>query len=402
MSRLTSIELAENMGTVIGATVRGMRVTVNAIERFDRRAAPGLGGFTRALQQAKGMLDLPRRARVVLWDGRVTAEPDASPAIQPITAAGFQVERVVSPCDALAALARTHHPRPEATLLWLAINTSHVAIVAIQPGRLFYSRAFAWDSAASAIGSHATLLQRYSLVAFLAPEVRRAMRAAGVEGGTVDGIVTCGDLPDLRSLTMPLIEELDVEVETLDSTQGITVDPPLQVSIASVAPAIRLALAGVVARAPRPRKSWISLHAAPLGGAAATAALAAGAWWYGHRPAPPAIPVQTAAASPAPADVILPAPPVQPAAPSAAAVPGTAPENAAETTKTSPSSVSTSGPDLPQVTAILTSDERRIALVDGRIVRVGDTVGRWRVSSIEPRSVVFLDVSGAELRVPLR
>jgi hypothetical protein len=414
MSRLTSIELADDGGTLIGASVRGTTVTVNAIERFNRRASPGSGGFTRALQQAKAMHDLPSRARVVLWDGRVDAEPALSPAIEPITAAGFQVERVVSPCDALAALARTQRPRSEATLLWLAVNVSHVAIVAIRPGRLFYWRAFAWDSSAGAIGRHAKLLQRYSLVAFLAPEVRRAMRAAAADGGHVNGIVTCGDFPDLRSLTMPLIEELDVEVETLDSTQGINVDAPLHASIDGVAPAIRLAVAGVVARPPRPRKSWFSVHAAPLSGAAAVAALAAGAAWYGHRSQPAALPPPIAAAGLPRTDVILPAPPVAPAAPAAVVeTPAPAPlrpvppppaaaKASPETANAPPSSVLTSGPDLPRVTGILTSDERRIALIDGKIIRVGDTVGRWRVTAIEPRSVVFLDPSGIELKVPLR
>jgi hypothetical protein len=409
MSRLTSIELADDAGTLIGASVRGMTVTVNAIERFDRRAAPGPGGFTRALQQAKGMFDLPRRARVVLWDDPPTAEPGASPAIEPITAAGFHVERIVSPCDALAALARTHHPRPDATLLWLAINVRHVAMVAIRPGRLFYSRAFAWNSSAAAVGRHAKLLQRYLLVASLAPEVKRAIRATAAEGGEVNGIVTCGDLPDLRSLTMPLIEEMDVEVETLDSAQGIKVEAPLRVSIASLAPAIRLAVAGAVARSPRPRRGWVSLHALPLGGTAAAAALASGAWWYSHQPAPSAVVPPVAPVGRAAADVILHAPPPESPAPTtdvpAAAAPVDPPPAslpAGETARPSPSSVSTSALDIPQVSAVLTSPERRLAIIDGKIVRVGDTVGRWRVTAIEPHAVVFLDVSGAELRVPIR
>jgi hypothetical protein len=42
-----------------------------------------------------------------------------------------------------------------------------------------------------------------------------------------------------------------------------------------------------------------------------------------------------------------------------------------------------------------------MALVDGRVVGVGDAVGAWRVAEIEPRTVVLRDASGAELRVPL-
>ena len=48
------------------------------------------------------------------------------------------------------------------------------------------------------------------------------MAEARKSGTPVDAVVTCGNLPELRSLTMPLIEELDVEVETLDSLEGLS------------------------------------------------------------------------------------------------------------------------------------------------------------------------------------
>jgi hypothetical protein len=56
---------------------------------------------------------------------------------------------------------------------------------------------------------------------------------------------------------------------------------------------------------------------------------------------------------------------------------------------------------LPKVTAILTSEDRRTALVNGRTTQVGDRVGRWTVKAIEPDYVLFTEASGAELRVPL-
>jgi hypothetical protein len=396
MARLTSIELADETGTLIGATVHRGRVTVDAFERFDRRAIAGTTGFARALQQARGMLDLPRRTRVVLWDGRAAVHPASSVATQPLTAAGFEIERIVSPCDALAALARTRHPRSDATILWLTINRSHVAIVVMRPGRMLYSRAFAWDSTVGAMGSHAKLLQRYALVAFLSPELRRAIEATTAEGGVVDGIVTCGDLPELRSLAMPLIEELDLEVDTLDSTEGIDAAPSLHASVDDIAPAIRLAVAGAVARAPRPRKSWVSVHTVPLAAAASATALVAAGWWFVGRPiVPRAAPQDLRPATTPRADVNLPAPP-----PTGSTAPAA---HIAETPAAPPSSVSGSALEpLPQVTAILTSEDRRTALIDGRVTKVGDTVGRWKVTAIEPEYVVFMDVSGAELRIRLR
>ena len=399
MARLTSIELADDAGTLIGASVRGSRVIIDAVERFDRLALARTSGFARALQQARGMLDLPRRARVVLWDSGSTARDASSPAVQPLTDAGFEIERIVSPCDALAALARTRRPRPDATILWLALNRSHVAIVVMRPGRMFYSRAFPWDSTVGAVGAHAKLLQRYSLVAFLLPELRRAIEATRDEGGAVDAVATCGDLPELRSLTMPLIDELDLEVDTLDSTDGIDLAPSVEASVGEHAPAIRLAMAGAVARAPRPRKSWARVHAIPLSGAAALAVVAVGGWRLMPGPIEP--PTSDVPAPIAPrGDVNLPVPP-PPGDPGSVGETVTHTPSPMSTAASAPAPALTPEP-LPRVTAILTSDDRRIALVDGQIRKIGDSVGRWKVTAIEPGYVMFKDApTGAELRVPL-
>ena len=107
----------------------------------------------------------------------------------------------------------------------------------------------------------AQLLQRYSLVAQLAPEVRRGIAAVRDSRGiTVEQAVTCGDLPELRSLTMPLIEELDLEVETLDSTEGLRAVGKARVErFAESAPAIRLACAAALAPSKRRRSATRSV-----------------------------------------------------------------------------------------------------------------------------------------------
>ena len=183
----------------------------------------------------------------MLWglpDGATRKDAAVKPLLAPLTNAGFKVDRVVSPCNALAALARLKTSRVEGSTCWLAINRGGVAIVVVRPGKLLYAHSFAWDSTIGASGSQARLLQRYSLVSFLSPEVKRAMAEARKSGTPVDAVVTCGNLPDLRSLTMPLIEELDVEVETLDSLEGLVVKPEVAEKLAESAPAIRLACAG--------------------------------------------------------------------------------------------------------------------------------------------------------------
>jgi hypothetical protein len=55
----------------------------------------------------------------------------------------------------------------------------------------------------------------------------------------------------------------------------------------------------------------------------------------------------------------------------------------------------------PAVRTILYSASRRLAIVDGRIVGVGDAVGDYTVTEIEKGAVVFTGPSGERLRVPV-
>ena len=55
----------------------------------------------------------------------------------------------------------------------------------------------------------------------------------------------------------------------------------------------------------------------------------------------------------------------------------------------------------PTVRTILYSASRRLAIVDGRIVGVGDAVGDYTVAAIEKDAVVFATPSGNRLRVPV-
>lgn len=53
----------------------------------------------------------------------------------------------------------------------------------------------------------------------------------------------------------------------------------------------------------------------------------------------------------------------------------------------------------PTVRSILFSSTRRLAIVDGQIVSVGDTVGTYTVSAIEQGAVVFTTSTGERRRV---
>jgi hypothetical protein len=255
MASITAIELGTDTCAFARTSTRRGEVHLSAAEVLDPAAFPGMDAFTIAARQARRSMGLPRKCRVVLWglpDGANRKDAAVKPLLAPLTNAGFRVDRVVTPCNALAALARLKTSRGEGSTCWLAINRGGVAIVVVRPGKLLFAHSFIWDSQIGASGSQARLLQRYSLVSFLAPEVKRAMAEARKSGTPVNAVVTCGNLPDLRSLTMPLIEELDVEVETLDSFEGLIVKPQVAEKIGDSAPAIRLACAAAIARGTRP------------------------------------------------------------------------------------------------------------------------------------------------------
>ena len=254
MSSITAVELGADICALTRTSVTGGDVHLLDAETLDPGAFPGIDAFAQAIRRTRRARGLPRRCRAVVWglpDGAWRRDEIVIPLVEPLTMAGFKVVRVVTPCNALGALARLRSSRGGGAMCWLGINRSGVAIVAVRPGKLLYSHSFAWDSNVGATGSQARLLQRYSLVAFLAPEVRRALAAARQKGSVVDGIITCGNLPDLRSLTMPLIEELDMEVETLDSLEGLVVTPEVADRLSEAASAIRLACAGAIARETR-------------------------------------------------------------------------------------------------------------------------------------------------------
>ena len=391
MASITAVELSDDTCALARTTVRRGEVQVHAIEILDPQAFPGGGSYTAALRQARRSASLPRRTRVVLWgipDGASRRDPAVRTLVAPLTEAGYHVERVITPCNALAALARVRVPRGPGATCWIAINRGGVAIVVVRPGKLIYSHSYAWDSSIGAVGSQARLLQRYSLVAHLSPEVKRAMLEARKAGTPVDAVVTCGNLSDLRSLTMPLIEELDVEVETLDSLEGLVVKGPAMDRMEEAAPAIRLACSGAIARGPRVWDDARRRASRRLTTVIRVAAVLAGlaglvfAWYrYGWpglsgRPQSP-----------------VPKPPLNSAPP---------PTDKPDTSTAGPSRQPLLDDPMPRVKAILVSKDRRFATIDGgRIVGVGDTLGRRVVVAIDEQAVVLREPSGARVRVGL-
>jgi hypothetical protein len=418
------------------------------------------------LRNARRTRKLPRRARVVAWGLHESASArDAATkaALGPVADAGFAIETVVSPPEALALLAGQ---RPRAAgregTAWLALNRHAAAIAIVQGGELLFSRVFDWNYRPAAT-TRAELLQKYSLIAHLALELRHGFDVVRSERGIkIDGIVTCGDLPDLRSLTMPLIEELDIEVETLDSLDGLEVVPPAKAQeLADVAPALRLACAVAagkpVVEADRSRLwiaaaavallallVWGAMHFAGYANGAAVGPPALAGRTAPDVTVPPAAPVRTPAAKPVPAapstmqpqsddasrqaaEATVPAATMGRQAPplpvERARPPAATPDRTSRRRDTAASSVErraapepiltrrhTAGPaapvplkdPLPVVNSILVSPERRLAVVDGAIVHEGEAVGPRVLIRIEPGALLLREPSGYEVRVPIR
>ena len=482
MRDVTGIELGADTCVLARVHQRRDSVDVSAVHGLQPDdELPRDDSFGETLSRIRRRKGFPRRARVVAWGLPESASVDEAATgatLSPLVQAGFLIDDVLRPPEALAVLAR-QRPRVagrEATA-WLSLNRHAAAMAIVYDGELLFEREFAWRYRAGGT-LREELLQRYSLVAHLAQEFRHAHDVIrDAHGVSVDGIVTCGDLPDLRSLTMPLIEELDIEVETLDSLDGIGIERPLRAEeIADKAPALRLALCAGIGRSIAPPRAYSRALPAAIAAAAVLAISIWGVLQFARRPpegqsSSAALPqsgtpaqTQPAAPSPSPGSAPAQSAPAQPRLeeppatitarapsdgtvaegtigrqaapgegrsgdargaapiarserPAATRTPAAAPDQkpplesrpargAAASART-PEVTTKPAPGplkdpLPVVNSILVAPDRRLAVLDGAIVREGDAVGPRVLIRIEPGAVVLREPSGYEVRVPIR
>jgi hypothetical protein len=486
MASTTGIELGPDSCVLVAVRPRRTRLLeVSALQIIERAEWPlhdaAIGDLLRRVRQAG---KFPKRARIVAWtlpDGATPDDPAAAAMLAPVIASGFRVDALLLPAEALRLLASTH-PRADAEVAaaWVAVNVHGAVIAIVRGGELLFSRTFGWSYDPDVTGTRAQLLQRYSLVAHLGPEIRRGIAAVrAASGDTVTTVITCGDLPELRSLTMPLIEELDLEVETLDSTEGLRAVGKARLErFAESAPAIRLACAAALSpgtAAPGVARGWVQAAA----GFALIAALGWGALAYwprgagetplpsragslepaaspassaarnnpqaapsddsraasgsspsaapavssdrppsspfgqsadqgtgttGRSPAPAVSPVDKSAVSPVDKskdkDKAVVAPPRQGSEPGRP--PARTPSRPGPAARAAASRRAPLDEPLPRVDSILVDQDRRLAIIDGLVVKVGDTVGSREVTGIEPDGIALREPSGIVVRLALR
>ena len=166
---------------------------------------------------------------------------DIRARLRPIVEAGFIVEGVTTPCGALWSQARMRRPSlPGEVHAHVALGVSQSALGIFADGALLYARDLDWGYAAPSLGTPVAL-DRHLLADRLAMELRRSfLYLKQYWEQDVSQVLLCGDMPDIRSLTAPLIYRLNIEVETLDTLDGIDT-ATLPEGFAERAPTLRLA-----------------------------------------------------------------------------------------------------------------------------------------------------------------
>jgi hypothetical protein len=291
MRSVTGIELGADTCVLVRVHPGHKPPRVSAVDT----PAPAGADFDNELRVARRTKHFPKHLRAVVWGLHESASAtDAATRalLGPFRRAGFVLDDVLTPPKALAALARQRSRAPgRAATAWVALNRHGAAFAIVDGGELLFSREFDWHYRPPTTARE-ELLQRYSLVAHLAPELQHAIAVVRAHHRAgVDGIVLCGDLPELRSLTIPLIEELDIEVEALDSLDGLIVARPARAEdLADKAPALRLACAAAIGEAHTDERLAARLVAA----AAVVLLLVALGWglmrWTSGSPGPAPLP----------------------------------------------------------------------------------------------------------------
>lgn len=420
MASVTGIELCPTSCLLTGIRpLRGGDAEIFALRRLEGPYWPTQDELVvQSLQTVRRDARLPRRAFVVAWEFDDATPDRLSPhsVLRSIEAAGFEIASVLTPPEALQRLAAARQRSTSAeAVAWLALNKGGAAIAIVRGRDLLFSRSFPWVYRDDLKTARAQALQRYTLVAHLAPEINHGIHVVRAEHGSqVESIVSCGDLPDLRSLTMPLIEELDLEVETLDSTDGLRVARNVTIDgFPESAPAIRLATAGALVPVDESvRHSFLPVLLRTVAVIAALAVAWIGySYWSGsHEPSPPPAVAQESSPQPIATQGRREPNRATPSGPAASEqVPQQSERHSTDRSTVAAAPGPTQPPPapplrdpLPRIDTVLIDQDRRLALADGGVVEIGDAIGSRVVIGIERDSVVLREPSGRTIKVRVR
>jgi Tfp pilus assembly PilM family ATPase len=365
--------------------------------------------------------------------------------LRPILDAGFVVDGVTTSCGALWSQARLRRPAmPREVHAYVALGSAFSALAIFSDGFFLYGKDLNWGYAASRPG--VPVIDREDLAGRIAAELRRSflfLKQYWEED--VSQVLLCGEMPEIRSLTVPLIERLGIEVETLDTLDGIDT-AGLPEGFADQAATFRLASSIAVEPSPanllpveitaeHVTRIRHRVMAAGLAAAIVLAAFLYGLTNFVVEDAAQGVPskvegpilsavegrgrsavgsgvnvnntVRQGSASSAPnvskpqvADVTTESRQQPKPVGTTARQPRAG--QVGRTRRTSTTSLPEPATETdPQVRSILFSEERRLAIIDGRIVRPGDRLGTGFVQAIDRDSVVITTAAGRTKRLLL-
>jgi hypothetical protein len=395
----------------------------------------------------------PRRPVIAV----VAAAAELTAAVQPLYNAGIRVQTIVTPAVALGSLARLRRniSTPDALELYVALE-ERATCIALTRGRALMASQTRDRGFINEFSANLQPRGRDEIADWLTQAIRDFLDAIGAAPTDVTQVCLSGGLPEMRSMTALLMERLDVEVEPLDSLFRIDAQqlPEPADEFRERGAELRLAWAAAADCPPslnllraRPRqvsKTWLARGAVAAGAVAGLLVgwrVQQGAWWRTTAPRPAATIVPAASTAPAsnnsspspsprPSTTHPRAPATAPSAPathgrapasspavSAAPVPGRGsqapaqpPARNAAPSVGQPTARPTSraavplkngfGPDAVQGT-ILYSPDRKLAIIDGRIVAPGDEIRGARIVDITATSVLVRDGEGRMRRLTL-
>jgi hypothetical protein len=156
--------------------------------------------------------------------GYVSVQPDEMRGrLQPLVDAGFVIERAVTPAVAHAIMVRQRWASfPDAVTAVLAVNARVTALTIMRGSIVLFARELPWGHETERGEQADATLDSSRFAANLASELRRSFVYVNQSSKVdVTHVLVCGDVPNMRSLTGPLMSELSVEVETLDAIEDV-------------------------------------------------------------------------------------------------------------------------------------------------------------------------------------
>lgn len=180
---------------------------------------PDRTALMEALRRARDAQAFPLTAEVIAWAGE--------PRVSAVRAAGYGIERVILPGEALARVARLHGGFDTSStgevVALASLDPTSGSMAVVRDGGVLYEAPLTWSSSATPGSPNpkgAELLRHYAFLFELTELLHGAFALVRQSHNTrISKILTCGSLPDLRSVTMTLAQEFDVDVETLDSAE---------------------------------------------------------------------------------------------------------------------------------------------------------------------------------------